>query len=111
MREREGERFNFTFVNFTFGKLERHYFIIAQLELVEKYHYNPELHKVVTEDGYILELHRIKGRNATSGDVQKPVALVMHGLLADSSVWVLSGTEKSLGKEKTPLESNIQTFY
>lgn len=71
------------------------------MELITKYGYDGELHKVTTTDGYILELHRIKGRiNSTDSNVQKPVAFVMHGLLCDSSVWVISGREKSLGKEK-----------
>lgn len=74
---------------------------IAQMELITKYGYDGELHKVTTSDGYILELHRIKGRaNDTNSNVQKPIAFVMHGLLCDSAVWVISGRERSLGKEK-----------
>jgi hypothetical protein len=68
-----------------------------QLELVNKYGYNGELHEVVTIDGYILELHRITGRFSSS-TVQKPVALVIHGLLCSSACWILSGPEKGLGK-------------
>lgn len=75
---------------------------IVQMELITKYGYDGELHKVTTSDGYILEMHRIKGRaNSTYSKVQKPIAFVMHGLLCDSSVWVLGGRQKSLGKEKT----------
>ncbi|XP_011865873.1 PREDICTED: lipase 3-like [Vollenhovia emeryi] len=72
---------------------------LTTMELISKYGYKGELHKVTTADGYILELHRIKGRtdNSTDLKVQKPVALVMHGLLCDSSTWVLAGREKSLG--------------
>ncbi|XP_025995621.1 lipase 3 [Solenopsis invicta] len=68
------------------------------MQLISKYGYNGELHKVTTEDGYILELHRITGP-ATSADSneQKPVAFVMHGILCDSSVFVTSGRENSLG--------------
>ncbi|EFN82798.1 lipase 3 [Harpegnathos saltator] len=65
------------------------------MELIEKYHYKPEKHVVITPDGYILELHRIVGR--TNSTEQRPVALVMHGLLASSAVWVLSEPKKSLG--------------
>ncbi|XP_011696613.1 PREDICTED: lipase 1-like [Wasmannia auropunctata] len=71
---------------------------LTTMELISKYGYNGEMHKVTTSDGYILELHRINGRaNSTDSKVQKPVAFVMHGLLCDSSSWVLSGREKSLG--------------
>ncbi|KAL0110384.1 hypothetical protein PUN28_013790 [Cardiocondyla obscurior] len=67
------------------------------MELINKYGYNGEMHKVTTSDGYILQLHRITGRaNSTDTNVKKPVAFVMHGLLCDSSVWVISGRNKSL---------------
>ncbi|XP_036147183.1 lipase 3 [Monomorium pharaonis] len=70
---------------------------LTTLDLIKKYGYNGELHKVTTSDGYILELHRITGRaNSIDSNVQKPTAFVMHGLLCDSSVWVISGREKSL---------------
>ncbi|XP_029160371.1 lipase 3-like [Nylanderia fulva] len=71
---------------------------LSTMELIRKYGYNGELHKVTTPDGYILELHRITGRaNSTDSQVQKPVAFVMHGLLCSSAVWVFAGPEKSLG--------------
>jgi len=66
---------------------------------VSKYGYNGELHEVVTDDGYILELHRITGRTNVNSQVQKPVALVMHGLMCSSACWVVTGPEKGLGKE------------
>lgn len=80
-----------------------------QLQLVSKYGYNGELHKVVTHDGYILELHRITGR-ANSTAQGKPVAFVMPGLLASSAAWVLSGPEKGLGKRSilTSYTKNIE---
>ncbi|KPI95828.1 Lipase 3 [Papilio xuthus] len=64
-------------------------------ELAEKYHYPMEVHKVITEDGYILSLHRIpKGRNSTRNDL---VVLLMHGILDSSDSWILQGPNKSLG--------------
>lgn len=69
------------------------------MELISKYGYDGELHKVTTADGYILELHRITGRANSTSKVQKPVAFVMHGLLCSSAAWVISGPEKGLGKE------------
>merc|ERR1719244_1078257 len=47
--------------------------------------YHPETHKVVTEDQYILTIHRIVG----SG----PVVFMQHGLEDSSSAWVLAGTD------------------
>ncbi|XP_039305526.1 lipase 3 [Solenopsis invicta] len=68
------------------------------MQLISKYGYNGELHKVTTEDGYILELHRITGpATSTDANEQKPVAFVMHGLTCNSAVFVTSGRENSLG--------------
>ncbi|XP_039305205.1 lipase 3-like [Solenopsis invicta] len=70
---------------------------LTTMELITKNGFNGELHKVTTPDGYILELHRITGKiNSTKSNVQKPVAFVMHGILCDSSSWVISGRNRSL---------------
>ncbi|KAM0735585.1 Lipase 3 [Formica fusca] len=71
---------------------------LTTMELIKKYGYNGEQHTVTTSDGYILELHRITGRaNSSDSQKQKPVAFVMHGILASSSIWVFAKPEKSLG--------------
>lgn len=59
-------------------------------QLVEAYNYPSETHKIQTEDGYILETHRI----AAPG--KQPVIL-MHGLLDSSATWVMLGPDKGLG--------------
>ncbi|XP_018304076.1 lipase 3 [Mycetomoellerius zeteki] len=72
---------------------------LTALDLVKKYGYNGEVHEVITSDGYILELHRITGRNNFNNSctrVQKPVAFVMHGLLCSSACFIVSGPEKGL---------------
>lgn len=48
------------------------------------------MHNVKTEDGYILEVHRI----AAPG--KQPV-LLMHGMLDSSATWVILGPERALG--------------
>ncbi|XP_075153183.1 lipase 3-like [Haematobia irritans] len=58
-------------------------------ELVKKYGYPSETHHVVTDDGYILELHRIANHGAM------PV-LLTHGLLDSSATWVMMGPNKGL---------------
>jgi len=47
--------------------------------------YKSETHKVVTEDHYILTIHRIVGTG--------PVVFMQHGLEDSSSAWVLAGTD------------------
>ncbi|XP_017770541.1 PREDICTED: lipase 3-like [Nicrophorus vespilloides] len=66
------------------------------LELIEKYEYPIERHNVVTDDGYILEMHRIPHGRTNAGMQNKEPVLVMHGLLSSSADWVNFG-EKSLG--------------
>ncbi|XP_022830192.1 lipase 3-like [Spodoptera litura] len=67
--------------------------------LIRKYRYPVEIHTVITEDGYILEMHRIPhGRDANNVPNQKkPVVFVMHGLLCSSADFVLMGPGSGLG--------------
>ena len=62
-----------------------------QVQLIENRGYKAEVHHVTTEDGYIVELHRIPH---ASGE---PV-LLQHGLLGSSADWLISPTNKSLGQ-------------
>lgn len=69
-----------------------------QLELIQKYGYPVEQHKVTTEDGYILELHRIPHGLNNANETNKPAVLLQHGLLCSSADWVNNGgPESSLG--------------
>ncbi|KAL9930923.1 lipase 3-like [Glossina fuscipes fuscipes] len=64
--------------------------LLSTPDLVKKYGYPSEVHYVQTEDGYILQLHRIARSNCI------PVLLV-HGLLDSSATWIQMGPEKGLG--------------
>ncbi|XP_316926.5 lipase 3 [Anopheles gambiae] len=55
---------------------------------ITRHGYPVELHKVTTQDGYILTLVRIPGKGA-------PV-LIMHGLIASSVDWTVQGPDKAL---------------
>lgn len=67
---------------------------LSQPELIISAGYPLEQHKVETEDGFILTLHRIPGsKNA------KPVFL-QHGLLGSSADWVMTGKGKALGEKQ-----------
>ena len=64
--------------------------------MVAKEGYPSETYTVTTDDGYILEMHRIphgKNENGT----QRPVAFLMHGLFCSSADWVVAGPGKGLG--------------
>ena len=51
----------------------------------------------MTEDGYILALHRIPHGKGADPAVQRPVIFVQHGLLCSSADWVVSDPAKGLG--------------
>lgn len=51
--------------------------------------YSSKTHRVETEDGFLLTLHRMKGKRGQA-------LLLMHGILQSASVWVYDGPGKSL---------------
>ncbi|KAL1461765.1 hypothetical protein WDU94_013637 [Cyamophila willieti] len=65
-------------------------------DLIRRYGYPAEVYSVTTDDGYILELHRIPhGKNRKADPYKKPVFL-QHGLLTCSADWVFNGPNVSL---------------
>ncbi|KOC67730.1 Lipase 3 [Habropoda laboriosa] len=65
-------------------------------ELIRQEGYTAETHEVVTEDGYILQVHRIAGSPKHPASKNKPVVLLQHGLLDCSASWIFTGPQKSL---------------
>ncbi|XP_059352014.1 lipase lipl-1-like [Daphnia carinata] len=55
--------------------------------------YPVEIHQVTTDDGYILELHRIPPNSSTT---PKKVVFLQHGVLQTSGVWTGNPTNRSL---------------
>lgn len=66
--------------------------------MIDKYGYKSEIHHVTTEDGYILELHRIAGNRSWPFPRKQQPVFLMHGLLSSSSSWIVMGPENGLGK-------------
>ncbi|CAH0560012.1 unnamed protein product [Brassicogethes aeneus] len=66
-------------------------------EFLDLYDYTHEEHSVVTEDGYILGLHRITSSPRNRAEGPKPVVFLMHGLESSSMDWVDVGPESALG--------------
>ncbi|CAK8690996.1 unnamed protein product [Clavelina lepadiformis] len=72
-------------------------------EMIRHAGYICEVHKVETNDGYILDLHRIPFRRDFSAKKQRqphsrkrPIIFFQHGILSDSSCWVANGPGRSL---------------
>nr|XP_045585758.1 gastric triacylglycerol lipase-like [Procambarus clarkii] len=68
-------------------------------ELIQVRGYPAEVHHVTTDDGYILEMHRIPhGRNGRrrSSNGEPRVVFVMHGVLFSSAGFVLNDPDQAL---------------
>ena len=70
-----------------------------------------EEHDVVTEDGYILAVHRIMGNSKYPIKSKKPPVILIHGLFAASDIWVLRGPKNDLGTYLRFIELNHFSFY
>lgn len=65
-------------------------------EIITRHGYPAETHTIKTDDGYLLNLHRIPcGRAGCNMTIRQPIFL-QHGILASSADWVLSGPEKGI---------------
>nr|XP_018906015.1 PREDICTED: uncharacterized protein LOC109036313 [Bemisia tabaci] len=63
--------------------------------IILRHGYPAEKHIVKTEDGYLLEVHRIPHGKTRFRDPEKPPILLQHGLLGSSSDFIINGPEKS----------------
>lgn len=67
--------------------------------MILKQGYPEETHSVITDDGYIMDMHRIpygKQSPPVQG-VVRPAVYLQHGLLCSSADWVMGIPEKFLG--------------
>lgn len=80
----------------TFSNSEDPETYMSTTELIHYFGYPSEVHNVTTEDGYILEIHRIPwGRRRTQGP-RTPV-MVQHGIFCSSSDSVINFPHQSIG--------------
>ncbi|XGW14067.1 hypothetical protein V3C99_000399 [Haemonchus contortus] len=67
-------------------------------EIIRHWGYPVEIHHTITEDGYILELHRIPyGKNKSESTTERPVVFLQHGLECSSADWVMNLPGQSAG--------------
>lgn len=70
------------------------------MEIIIHRGYPGQVYHVTTEDGYILELHRIpagRGKSATREPRGRPV-FIQHGFLGSSADWLIGPSNQALGK-------------
>lgn len=81
-------------MNFTFALLLTTLLYVKllflQTDIINKYGYSVEVHKLVTKDNYILSTYRIpRGKNSSKIN-QNPI-LLAHGMLGSSGAFLLLG--------------------
>uniref|UniRef100_A0A1I7TAR0 Abhydro_lipase domain-containing protein n=1 Tax=Caenorhabditis tropicalis TaxID=1561998 RepID=A0A1I7TAR0_9PELO len=69
-------------------------------QIIERWGYPAMIYSVETDDGYILELHRIPHgkNNVTWPNGKQPVVFMQHGLLCASTDWTMNLPEQSAGE-------------
>jgi len=59
-------------------------------EIILNRGYPVERHWVTTEDGYILQMHRIPYGKRSGPSPNKPAVFMLHGLVSSSSDWIIT---------------------
>jgi lysosomal acid lipase/cholesteryl ester hydrolase len=74
----------------------------TQPEIIANRGYPVEIHQVVTDDGYILELHRIpygqRDGHSHNSTFQRRAVFLQHGMMGTDHFWLVGSTNSSLGK-------------
>ena len=77
--------------------------------MIKTYGYPAESHKVLTEDGYILTMHRIPYSPKSVAAPNKPAVFLQHGLIGTSADWLVLGPNMSIGKISSTNNQDIRT--
>jgi len=64
-------------------------------DLLSAAKYTSEVHRVETEDGYLLKVHRILPRGLS---LKKGPVLLIHGLFGTAADFLLTGPDDALGE-------------
>ena len=67
-----------------------------QPQLIESHGYHVEEHEVITEDGYILTLHRIPPKKSLLSNEKRPPVFLGHCLVGSSAIWAFGPKHNSL---------------
>ncbi|XP_046448187.1 gastric triacylglycerol lipase-like [Daphnia pulex] len=67
--------------------------LLTPPQIIEKRGYPVEIHQVTTDDGYILDLHRIPAKSSSG---PKQVVFLQHGVAESSATWLVNPSSRSL---------------
>lgn len=72
---------------------------LLQASIISFRGYPVRTYSVTTDDGYILELHRIPFGKSSSGDssIRRRVVFLQHGLLNTDAAWLMLPSDQALG--------------
>lgn len=74
--------------------LENNWYLNVKAELIQSSGYPVEKHTVVTEDGYILTMHRIpKQQHLVNTSCHNTPVLLVHALVSSGGQWVVNGNK------------------
>ncbi|XP_050442988.1 lipase 3-like isoform X2 [Adelges cooleyi] len=72
---------------------------LTTVEMLRRSGYTVECHSITTEDGYVLELHRIPKSKSGKLPFRNYPIFVQHGILGSSADWVLGGADVSIATQ------------
>ncbi|VVC24410.1 Partial AB-hydrolase lipase domain,Alpha/Beta hydrolase fold [Cinara cedri] len=73
-----------------------HNISLSTVEILHNNGYDVEVHNAITEDGYVLELHRIPRSKSGQEPTKNYPVFLHHGIFGSSADWVLAGANMSL---------------
>ena len=79
------------------------------MEIIANRGYPVEVHQVTTDDGYILEVHRIphgKGQSSDSS-IKRRAVFLQHGFINTDNVWLITPTSRALGNNNQQILYNF----
>lgn len=67
------------------------------VDLITTAGYQGEAHRIETEDGYLLKIHRLLPNPKKSRSIRRKPVFLMHGILATAADFLLTGPDIALG--------------
>ncbi|XP_077528762.1 gastric triacylglycerol lipase-like isoform X1 [Haemaphysalis longicornis] len=70
---------------------------LCPADLMRRFGHDVEVHRVTTEDGYILEVDRMPARRKDGTEVAHTPVLLVHGVFLNAASWVVNQPSQSPG--------------